>query len=70
MKARILRFYMDRFGDLVMVEQNPCGCHPFDLLITYPNKETHGKGRTVSVPFGSQQRINGNTRRSKWTRLE
>lgn len=70
MKLGILRFYLDRWGDLVECEQNPCGCHPFDVIVTYPNKETHGKGRSVSLAFDSQQRINAMTRYSRWERLK
>lgn len=66
-----LRYYLDRNGYLVEVEQNPCGCHPLDLMVTYANPMTHGKGKSVSYSwFRNQQQINALPRTRKWTRLK
>lgn len=70
MAKRFIRFYLTRFGDLVMVEQNLCGCCPFNCIITYPNKKTHGAGNSVSIDFQNQQKINAMTRYCRWERLK
>ena len=38
---------MDTSGNVIVVTQNPCGCHPFDLMIEY--KKTNGKMYRVSL---------------------
>lgn len=53
-----MKYYLSKFGYLIEVMQNPCGCHPFDLLITYSNKVTFGKGNSVSISFKNQRQIN------------
>ena len=68
-QKRKINYYITRYGDLVELEQNPCGCHPFDVIGTYTNPRTGGKGNSFSYSFGNQQQINGWVRQKHWERL-
>lgn len=63
-----LRYFLSRFGYLVQFEQNPCGCHPFDVIITY-SKDDFGKGKAVSVSFKNNHSIGAYIRRCKYQEL-
>lgn len=60
-----IRYYLTAIGTLVELEQNPCGCHPFDILITYTNLKHYGKGKSYSQRFENQKQIKNYCRRWK-----
>jgi hypothetical protein len=47
---------MNKFGYIIETEQNPCGCCPFSLTVTY-SKIDFGKGNSVSLGFVDQADI-------------
>lgn len=63
---RKIYYYMNQWGDLKEFHQNPCGCHPFDVIIKYKNGN---KTIEFSLSFKNQQEINGYVRRRKLMRL-
>ncbi len=64
-----VKFYVNRYGYLIEIEQNPCRCHPFDLLITFSN-DNFGKGKSYSYSYQNQRQINQKIRLSGWEHLK
>ena len=58
-----IKYYVNKWGRLIEFWQNPCGCHPFDVLITYSNDQTFGKGKSVTVSFRNHQHISAYARK-------
>lgn len=65
---RNIKYYITPFGHLVEIEQNPCGCHPFDII--YRHELDRGWAKNgVTISFRSQQHVNGFVRLKKLERL-
>lgn len=69
-QKRKLNYYVTQWGELWELEQNPCGCHPFDVIVTYEKKFTRGKGNSITLCFSNQQQITGWARRRRLERLK
>jgi hypothetical protein len=49
-----IRYYLTKWGYLIEVHQNPCGCHPFDAVVTY-SKPDFSRGKSWSYSFSRQR---------------
>lgn len=66
MKKRFIEHWMTRHGDIVTTEQNPCGCCPYDFLITSP----YTKPATMSYSFGSRKEFKKYANSRGWEPLK
>ena len=48
---------MTEFGYLYELEINPCGCHPYDVVMTYQNHD-FSKNNSVCYSFSSRYKLN------------
>jgi len=64
---RKIYYYVDQWGGLREFHQNPCGCHPFDVVIS---SRMGRKEYSFSYSFKNQQSINAYVRTRKLTRLK
>lgn len=64
-----LNYYLGRYGGLIEVWKNPCGCHPFDVSVTHWDRNMK-RLEKYSYSFRSHQKITAFCKARGWERLK
>lgn len=59
-----IEYWIKPWGEIVETIQNPCGCHPFDVIKTYENK------KSVAISYTSRKDFLKHMQQNNWELLK